>query len=354
MGDKIKVNGNTMKFDVIVGNPPYQQSDGGAQASAKPIYNHFVDIAKKLNPSYISMIMPTRWYAGGRGLDDFRDQMLNDIHVSQLHDFLKPELIFQNINLRGGICYFLWDKNYDNTKDLTNLYTYKDDLTPKIYIRSLKTEGSDILIRHSLAVEILKKIKSHSEFMSFENNISALRPFGFRGYFSKDEKFRNSKKGLKNPVICYGKGKAIGYLAKSEITKNIAWIDKYKVFTPRANNIGTELNDDNLNTFIGKPNTICTESYIVVGVDLGLDELSSSNLCKYFTTKFARFQHSVGKASQDATSKTYKFMPLQNFNFNSDINWNTSIEEIDKQLYKKYSLIDEEIEFIENMIKPMA
>lgn len=354
MDDEIKVNGINMKFDAIIGNPPYQQSDGGAQASAKPLYNHFVDIAKKLNPSYISMIMPTRWYAGGRGLDGFRDQMLNDIHISQLHDFLKPELIFQNINLRGGICYFLWDKNYDNTKDQTNIYTYKDDLIPKIYTRSLKTEGSDILIRHSLAVEILKKIKSHSEFMSFENYISALRPFGFRGYFSKDEKFRSSSKGVKNPVICYGRGKAIGYLAKSEITKNIAWIDKYKVFTPRANSIGTELNDDNLNTFIGKPNTICTESYIVVGVDLDLDELSSSNLCKYFTTKFARFQHSVGKASQDATSKTYKFIPLQNFNSDSDINWNTSIEEIDKQLYKKYSLIDEEIEFIENMIKPMA
>lgn len=353
MEDKIKINGNTMKFDAIIGNPPYQQSDGGAQASAKPIYNLFVDIAKKLNPNFISMIMPARWYSGGKGLNDFRDQMLSDTHISQLHDFLKPELIFQNINLRGGICYFLWDKSHDNTKDLTKVLTYQDSLIPSINTRNLKTEDSDIFIRHSLAIEILKKVKFHSEFKSFEKYISALRPFGFRGYFTKDEKFRKSNKGLKSPVVCYGKGKQIGYLEKNEITKNTEWIDKYKVFTPRANNIGTELNDDNLNTFIGNPNTICTESYIVVGANLELDQLSASNLCKYFTTKFARFQHSVGKASQDATSKTYKFVPLQNFNSDSDIDWNAPTQKIDKQLYKRYDLNDEEIAFIESMIKHM-
>jgi len=353
MNEEIQINGNTMKFNVVIGNPPYQQKDGGAQASAKPIYNNFVDKAKELNPNCIAMIMPTRWYAGGRGLNEFRDQMLNDIHISQLHDFLKPELIFQDINLRGGICYFIRDKNYDNIKNLTEVHTYQDNLTPKTHIRSLKTEGSNILIRHNLAIKMLEKIKSHSEFQSFENNISALRPFGFRGYFTKDEKFRKTKKGLKNPVICYGKGKQVGYLKRDEITKNRGWIDKYKVYTARANNIGTELNDDNLNTFIGKPNTICTESYIVVGVDLELNELSASNISKYFKTKFARFQHSVGKASQDATSKTYKFIPLQNFNSNSDIDWHISIKEIDNQLYKKYSLNNEEIDFIDRMIKEM-
>ena len=204
-----------------------------------------------------------------------------------------------------------------------------------------------------MAIQILQKVKSHLEFISFENHISSLRPFGFRGYFTKDKKFRSTKKGLNNPIICYGKGKQVGYLKKDEVTKNTEWIDKFKVFTPRANNIGTELNDDNLNTFIGEPNTICTESYIVVGVDLNLDILSASNLCNYFKTKFARFQHSVGKASQDATSKTYKFMPLQDFTFDSDIDWTKSISEIDQQLYKKYDLSIEEIAFIEEMIKPM-
>jgi hypothetical protein len=352
--ETIKINNKKMKFNVIVGNPPYQQSDGGAQASAKPIYNLFVDIAKDLNPSNIAMIMPTRWFAGGRGLNEFRDQMLNDLHISELHDFLKPDLIFQNINLRGGICYFLWDKDYDNSKSLTKVFTYNDDLTPSINNRSLKTVDSDILIRHSIAIEMINKINSHKEFESFENHISSLRPFGFRGYFSKDEQFRDSNKGLKEPVICYGKGKKIGYLERDEITKNIEWIDKFKVYTPRANNIGTELNDDNLNTFVGNPKTICTESYIVVGVNLELDKISATNLCKYFTTKFARFQHSIGKASQDATSKTYKFIPVQNFTTDSDVDWNKTTEEIDKQLYTKYKLSNEEIDFIDEMIKPMA
>ena len=354
MNEEIEINGNNMKFNVVIGNPPYQQKDGGAQASAKPIYNNFVDKAKELNPNCIAMIMPTRWYAGGKGLDNFRDQMLNDIHISQLHDFLKPDLIFPNINLRGGICYFIRDRNYDNTKDLTKVHTYQDNIIPKSYMRNLRTEGSDILIRHNIAIEILKKIKKNVDFKSFENNISARKPFGLEANIIKNIKiFKPNKKGLTSPVICYGKGKKLGYLKRDEITKNRDWIDKYKVYTARANNIGTELNDDNLNTFIGKPNTICTESYIVVGVDLELNEMSASNLCKYFKTKFARFQHSVGKASQDATSKTYKFIPLQNFNLDSDINWDIPIKEIDNQLYKKYSLTDEEIEFIGSMIKPM-
>ena len=354
LNEEIKINGEIMKFDTVIGNPPYQQSDGGAQASAKPIYNKFVNKAKQLSPSCISMIMPTRWYAGGKGLDEFRDKMLNDNHIAQLHDFLKPDLIFPNINLRGGVCYFLWDKNYDVNNKPTNIYTYKDNLTPKIYSRKLKTEGSDILIRHSLAVEIINKIKSFLEFKSFEKHISARKPFGLEANVIKDTKLlKTSKRGLKSPIVCFAKGKKEGYINKNKITKNTEWIDKYKVFTPRANNIGTELNDDNLNTFIGEPNTICTESYIVVGVDLNLDAVSASNLCKYFKTKFARFQHSVGKASQDATSKTYKFVPLQDFTQESDINWSTSVEEINKQLYEKYSLEDEEIQFIETMIKAM-
>lgn len=352
--ETIKINNKKMKFNVIVGNPPYQQSDGGAQASAKPIYNLFVDVAKQLSPSNIAMIMPTRWFAGGRGLNEFRDQMLNDTHISELHDFLKPELIFQNINLRGGICYFLWDKGYDNSTDLTKVFTYKDDLTPKMIERSLKTDDSDILIRHSIGIEMINKINSHKDFESFESHISSLRPFGFRGYFTKDEKFRESKSGLTNPVICYGKGKQVGYLERDEISKNIEWIDRFKVYTPRANNIGTELNDDNLNSFVGNPNTICTESYLVIGVDLNLNEHSAKNLMKYLTTKFARFQHSLGKASQDATSKTFRFVPVQNFTSESDIDWSKSTQEIDKQLYAKYKLTNEEIEFIESMIKPMA
>jgi len=355
--ETIIINNTSMKFNVIVGNPPYQQKDGGTNKnSASPIYNHFVDISKSLNPEYISMIMPTRWYAGGKGLDSFRDGMLNDIRISELHDFLQPELIFPNINLnlRGGICYFLRDNSYDNSSDLTKVYTYGDTLISNLNIRSLKTKDSDILIRHSLAVEIFQKVKLNDKFESFENHISTRKPFGLESNIvEKPNIFRSSKKGVESSVDCYGKGQKIGYVALKGITKNTEWISKFKVFTPRANNIGTELNDDNLNTFIGKPNTVCTESYIVVGINLELKKSSALNLCKYFKTKFARFQHSMGKASQDATSKTYKFVPLQDFTTDSDIDWTTSIEDIDKQLYKKYELTDKEIGFIKKMIKPM-
>ncbi len=345
-----------MKFDAIVGNPPYQESDGGAQASAKPIYNYFVESAKDINTRMINLIMPTRWYAGGKGLDDFRKQMLNDEHIVEIHDFLNPNIIFPSTNIRGGVCFILWDNDYNNEKDLVKVVTYGDSFSDRKELkRKLKLDGEDIFIRNIEALEIIKIIKSQKEFTSFENHISSRRPFDIDAFIVKDlDKYKQNENGLKNPVICYGKGKQTGFLEREEITKNIEWIDKYKVFTPRANNIGTELNDDNLNTFIGTPNTICTESYIVIGVNLNLDKHSAKNLSQYLTTKFARFLHSLGKASQDATSKTYKFIPLQDFTAKSDIDWSKSISEIDQQLYKKYGLSEDEISFIESMIKPMA
>lgn len=221
-------------------------------------------------------------------------------------------------------------------------------------IRSLKTPDSDILIRHSIALEVISKVKSHKDFETFENHISSRKPFDLEGNVVSDvKKFRLEKKGLIKPIMCYGKSKKIGYVERDEITKNANWIDNYKVFAPYANNIGTELNDDNLNAFVGEPKTICTETYIVIGATLNLDLRSSTNLVKYFFTKFARFMHSLPKVSQHGTSKTYKFVPLQNFKSDSDINWSKSIKEIDEQLYVKYKLTPEEIDFIESMIKPM-
>jgi hypothetical protein len=344
---------DTMKFNAIVGNPPYQEMDGGAQASAGPIYNHFVEIAKKIAPTTISMIMPSRWYSGGKGLDDFRSNMLNDKHIAVLHDFLNPEEVFPNTNIRGGICYFLWNKEYDNEVSLTKVVTHQTNSTQVSIYRSLKNINADTFIRHGAAISIINKTSEISTIESFAEHVSVLRPFGFRGYFVNNEKFRSSNEGLLDPIICYGKGKKIGYIERSEVLVKQEWINNYKVFTPRANNIGTELNDDNLNTFIGVPGTVCTESYIVLGADLNLDKKSANNLSLYFTTKFVRFLHSLAKASQDATSKTYKFVPLQNFTKSSDIDWSKPIQEIDQQLYTKYGLTDEEVAFIESMIKPM-
>ena len=153
--------------------------------------------------------------------------------------------------------------------------------------------------------------------------------------------------------MCLGKGQILGFIDKQLVTSHTEWINCWKVFTPRANNIGTELNDDNLNSIVGKPNTVCTESYIMIGAGLDLNLNSSNNLSKYTKTKYFRFMHSLAKASQDATAKTYRFVPLQDFTPNSDIDWSKTIPEIDKQLYAKYGLTDDEIAFIEEKIKPM-
>ena len=350
----IKINDSIMNFDVIVGNPPYQkQEEGDNKNTTIPIYQNFVTLARDLNPAYISIIMPARWYAGGRGLDGFRKEMLNDPHISELHDFIKTDLVFQNINIRGGLCYFLWDKNYDNNTNLTNVFSYIDDLNPLLKKRSLRTEGSDILIRHSIGIDIIDKVNKNPNFKSFSSFISAAKAFGFRTYFIKDIRFRENTDGILDPIKCYGRNKSIGYVERNEIQSNKKWIDAWKVYVPESNNIGTELNDDNQNAFVGAPGTICTETFLVVGAELSLDEYSSSNLCSYLKTTFARFMHSLTKISQHGTSKTYNYVPLQNFTSESDIDWSKSIDEIDKQLYKKYALNEEEVLFIERMIKPV-
>lgn len=343
-----------MKYNCVLGNPPYQIMDGGAQASASPVYNEFVNIAENAYPTFVLTIMPSRWYAGGKGLDEFRDQMLNDMHINILHDFLNPELVFPNTNIRGGLCYFLWDINYDNSKDLTRVVTHSDKGIIGDLKRTMKTEGSEIFIRSSESISIIQKVfaeKNKTE--SFEKYVSSRKPFGLDTTFAKSSDFKSSKDGMKNPVECYGKGWKLGFVERELIKQHSEWIDTYKLFAPYANNIGTELNDDNLVTVIGKPNTVCTESYLIIGINLNLDENSSKNLSKYCKTRFARFMHSLAKVSQHATSKTYKYVPLQDFTGNSDIDWTKSVKEIDEQLYVKYGLSEEEKNFVEKMIKEM-
>lgn len=342
-----------LKFDAIVGNPPYKEMDGGAQASASPIYQHFVTTSKEINPEYISFIMPTIWYVGGKGLDSFREEMLNDSHLRVLYDCLTPEDIFPNTNIRGGVCYYLWDRSYDNTESLTRVVTFENNEIVADVLRPIKIEGIDLFIRDGKAINIINKVFTSKVQKTMDEFISVRKPFGLEGSFVNSKDFYNDKEGLKNPIICYARGQTIGYVEREIIKTRTNWIDKWKIFTPRANNIGTELSDDNLNTFIGEPGTICTESYIVVGADLELNSSSAENLSKYLTSKFARYMHSLGKASQDATAKTYRFVPLQDFTNKSDINWSKSIKEIDKQLYKRYNLSEEQIDYIENKIKEM-
>ena len=335
-------NEENMTIDAIIGNPPYQVLDGGAQASASPVYHLFVNAAIQLKAQYVTMIMPARWYAGGRGLDEFRASMLQDKHIKRLDDFTNPETVFPGTNIRGGICYFLRDRSYDNTDSLVNIVSHTQDNATVSKLRPMRIENVDTFVRDSEAIEILNKVRNKcSSFM--DEYISPLRPFGFRGYFVNDINFRSSADSLLHPIVCYGKGKQIGYVERDLIQVHKDWIDEWKVIMPRANNIGTELPDDNLNAFIGKPKTICTESYLVIGGGKGLSQLQCSNLCSYLRTKFARFMHRLAKSSQDATSKTFSFVPLVDFN--------RTLE--DKDLYAYFGLSEQQISYIDNAIKPM-
>lgn len=334
---------DSMKFNAIVGNPPYMLMDGGAGASATPLYNLFVDIARRQSPRFISMIMPSRWYSGGKGLDDFRDSMLSDMRIRRLDDFLFPDSVFPNTNIRGGLCYFLWDSEYDGKKNKTRVVTHGLDSIISDRMRYLKTEGVDTFIRGYESLSILDKVKKEG-FEPFSKYVSARKPFGLPTDFTKDVNYRDTPDVLNDPVLCYGKGLCKGYVERSLIKVHPEWIDKWKVLIPSANNIGTELNDDNLNAFLCAPGEITTESYFVVGADLKLDKTKCQNIQSYFSTKFVRFLHSLAKSSQHVTAKTFVLVPSQDFSKS----WT------DAELYKKYNLSRDEIEYIEAMIKPMA
>ena len=349
--DEIKVGENKVKFGAVIGNPPYQISDGGAQASAKPIYQNFVLIGKKLASDYTCFITPTRWFAGGKGLDEFRNQMLNDKTIKELHDFLTPEDVFPNTNNRGGVCYFIND--FSKIDDEVVVLTYKDNKKISEVNRPLLVDGIDIFVRDSIGVGIINKINEHVSNEFLDKIVSSRKPFGLEGNFVNDENFKTTEIGMIKPIKCYGKSQKMGYVEKNIINKNINWIEGWKVYTPYANNIGTELNDDNQNSFVGEPNSVCTETFLVIGADLNLTEKEAYNLSIYLRTKFSRYLHSLAKISQHGTSKTYKFVPMQGFTNESDIDWSKSIKEIDEQLFDKYGLSIEEREHIKSSIKDM-
>ena len=322
-----------MKFDVIIGNPPYQMNDGGAQASAKPIYHLFIQQAKKLNPRYMSFIIPARWYAGGKGLDSFRDEMLKDNHIVELHDFPISSDCFNGVQVEGGICYFLWDREYN---DICYISTHANNKITSQMKRFLLEPETETFIRYNEGISILRKVRLKNE-EPFNLLISTRKPFGLPSNYTNFSTSENNGK-----IKIYA-NKQIGYLSSENvILQNKNWLNKDKVFISYAYGMGETFPVQVINKpFIGEKNSCCTETYLLIGPFE--NNQTSENVVSYIQTKFFRFLVLLKKNTQHATSKVYQFVPIQDF----------SKPWTDEELYKKYNLTHEEIDFIESMIRPM-
>ena len=324
-----QLTGN-MTFDVIIGNPPYQLADGGNAASAKPLYHLFVQQAIRLSPRYLSMIIPARWYSGGKGLDEFRDLMLNDTRLSYLVDYFDSNDCFPGIDLSGGVCYFLWDQQHSGDCIVRSIINGKESIIQ----RPLIEKGNDSFVRFNSSISILEKIKQFQE-SSFIQLVSSRKPFGI----ATNEKI-DTEKGI-NGIKIYAYPKN-GYIESSKVSANKQSVYKPKVLISYA--YGERGNFPYLvigKPFIGEVNSCCSETYLMIGPFDTTNECE--NVMSYIRTKFFRFLVLLRKNTQHATSKVYQFVPLQDFSHP----WT------DEMLYKKYNLTEDEIAFIESMIRPM-
>lgn len=323
-----------MKFDVIIGNPPYQLSDGGNQASATPIYQLFIEQAQKLKPRFLSMIVPSRWFSGGKGLDSFRSNMISDRRIRVLHDYWNASDCFgTSVEIKGGICYFLWDR--DNQGDC-HVISHSTNGKISEMRRYLKIEeNSDIFVRSNDAISVLEKVRLFNE-ESFSRLISSRRPFGL------PTNIVGLKSHLKDSIVIHLRG-GTAYYPLSKIEKNKEWVSKHKIYITKAYNAGDDYPHQIINKPIyGAPNTCCSETYLLIGPFE--TKIEACNVLSYIRTRFFRFLVWQRKITQDATQKVYSFVPLQDF----------SKPWTDAELYAKYGLTEEEIAFIESMIRPMG
>jgi len=276
------------------------------------------------------MIIPSRWFSGGRGLDEFRDEMLNDRRIRKIIDYPVSSECFPGVEIKGGVCYFLWDRDNQGDCEVKTIRgNKKSSMT-----RPLLEINSDIFVRYNEAISILRKVLAKNE-TSFSEQVSTQKPFGLRTFFKgKSKPFQESIKLYAN--------KSVGYIKEEEIIQNKRWIDKHKVYITMAYGAGEDFPHQILNRpFYGEPNSCCTETYIVIGPYSS--QKKAQNIISYIQTRFFRFLVLLRKNTQHAAKSVYSFVPIQNF----DEPWT------DEKLYKKYGITKEEIAFIESMVRPM-
>ena len=336
--------GENMRFDVIIGNPPYQLSDGGGSGtSAAPIYQHFVNQAKALDPRFLSMVIPARWFSGGKGLDDFRAEMLSDTRLRRIEDFPDSSDVFPGVQIKGGVCYFLWSRD---SRGEVQIATHDKGKVISEATRPLLESGADVFIRYNEAVPILKKVmevetgkKNPSlalpDGMRFSDLVSVRRPFNL------DSTFKGRSKKNAGDLDIYRAG-GVDHAKESEIDDPGKMVNKWKVFIPFLASGSDSFPHPILSTpFIGGPGTACTETYLTIGPFKSKQECK--NVMSYISTRLFRFIVLQKKPSQNATRKVYEFVPMQDFSEE----WN------DEKIYKKYKITKEEISFIESMVRPM-
>lgn len=320
-----------MKFDVIVGNPPYQLGDGGHGASAMPIYQKFVEQAKTLKPRYMAFIIPSRWFAGGKGLDGFRADMLADRHMKELVDYPNASDCFPGVEIKGGVCYFIWDSQHSGD---CNVRTILGDEELPSMRRPLGEY--DTFIRFNQAVPILRKVQARHE-ETLDKKVSSMKPFGFRTFFNN---FNNINNPDKLKIFA---NKKIGYVQNTLVQTNREWIDKYKVLTSMAYGAGEGFPHQIMGKpILAEPKSVCTETYLVANsFD---DEDQAKNFEKYMKTRFFRFLVMLKKNTQHISKDRFAFVP--------DLPMNETWT--DEKLYARYDIDADEQAFIESMIKEMV
>ncbi len=341
-----------MNFVAIIGNPPYQDRGGSGGTNDASIYQDFCQFSFEVNPRFTSMVIPSRWFTGGREnlVGNFRQTMLTSNHTSRLIAFSNAKDLFPDAEIKGGCCYFIYSHAYIGECDYSLI---RDG---KVFSNNRNLGEFDIFIREPQLAEIVSKIASTSD-CTIEGMISSDTPFGIPTNPTESAKNKFSifnEEGLNHKTLLYmmlNGNRVVKYINCEDIKKNADKINFPKVFLPKAYGAGESFPHQ----ILGKPevapeNSVCSQSYLYVALPT---DQEAKNFVKYIQTKFLRILVSAAKLSQDAMSKVYRFVPMQDFTENSDIDWNKSVEEIDAQLYAKYNLSDEEISFIESMIKPM-